>query len=95
MIVIMDGEEYEDGVDLLPEELYRKMKEENKSPTTSQPSVGTFYELYKKLEKEYDRVVSVHLSSELSGTVSAKQSRQHKLSRYLWMFLTPYLYRIQ
>ncbi|MFJ7830214.1 DegV family protein [Peribacillus sp. NPDC046944] len=73
MIVIMDGEEYEDGVDLLPEELYRKMKEENKVPTTSQPSVGTFYELYRKLEKEYDRVVSIHLSSKLSGTVSSSR----------------------
>ena len=73
MIIIIDGEEYEDGIDLLPEELYRRMKEENKVPTTSQPSVGTFYELYRKLEKDYDRVVSIHLSSKLSGTVSSSR----------------------
>ena len=71
MIVIIDGKEYEDGVDLLPEDLYRRMKEEHKVPTTSQPSVGKFYELYRKLEKDYDRVISIHLSSKLSGTVSS------------------------
>ncbi|KQU25331.1 DegV family protein [Peribacillus butanolivorans] len=73
MIVIIDGKEYEDGVDLSSEELYRRMNEEKINPTTSQPSVGRFYELYKMLEKRYDRVISVHLSSKLSGTVSASQ----------------------
>ncbi|MFJ7745896.1 DegV family protein [Peribacillus sp. NPDC097295] len=73
MIVIMNGKEYEDGVDLLPEELYRRIKEEKEAPTTSQPSVGTFYELYRKLEKDYDRVISIHLSSKLSGTVSSSR----------------------
>ena len=49
------------------------MNEEKINPTTSQPSVGRFYELYKMLEKRYDRIISVHLSSKLSGTVSASQ----------------------
>ncbi|MFJ7928312.1 DegV family protein [Peribacillus sp. NPDC096448] len=73
MVVIMDGKEYEDGVDLLPEELYRRMSEEKITATTSQPSVGRFQELYKELEKRYDRIIAVHLSSELSGTVSASR----------------------
>lgn len=71
MVIIIDGKEYEDGVDLLPEELYRRMKEEKKVPSTSQPSVGKFYDLYRELEKQYDRVIAIHLSSKLSGTVSA------------------------
>ncbi len=51
MVVIIDGKEYEDGVDLLPEELYRRMSEEKITATTSQPSVGRFQELYKELKK--------------------------------------------
>ncbi|MFD9628456.1 DegV family protein [Peribacillus muralis] len=73
MIVIIDGKEYEDGVDLLPDELYRRMREEKIHATTSQPSIGKFHELYKKLETRYDRIIAVHLSSELSGTVSASR----------------------
>ena len=73
MVVIIDGKEYEDGVDLLPEELYRRMREEKINATTSQPSVGRFHALYKELEKDYDRIIAVHLSGELSGTVSASR----------------------
>jgi hypothetical protein len=50
MIVIIDGKEYEDGIDLLPDELYRRMSEEKVIATTSQPSVGRFHELYKELK---------------------------------------------
>jgi DegV family protein with EDD domain len=74
MVVIVNGKEYEDGIEIQPEELYKMMKEEKVVPTTSQPSVGTFLNLYKKLEQEYDRIIAVHVSSKLSGT--ATSSRQ-------------------
>ncbi|MGE7878531.1 DegV family protein [Peribacillus muralis] len=77
MVVIIDGMEYEDGVDILPEELYRRMREEKINATTSQPSVGRFHALYKQLEQDYDRIIAVHLSSELSGTVSASKQAGH------------------
>lgn len=71
MVVIINGKEYEDCVDIMPDELFKIMKEDKVIPTTSQPSVGTFVELYKKLEPEYDRIISVHVSSSLSGTVAS------------------------
>jgi len=71
MVVIMDGKEYEDGINLFPNELSEIMKHTQTTLTTSQPSVGTFTELYKKLEKSYDRIVSVHVSGRLSGTVNS------------------------
>lgn len=37
MVVIIDGKEYEDGVDLLPEELYRRMSEEKSPPLLHSP----------------------------------------------------------
>jgi len=37
-------------------------------PTTSQPSVGLFMDKYQKLAAEYDQIISIHLSSALSGT---------------------------
>jgi DegV family protein with EDD domain len=40
-------------------------------PTTSQPSPGQFAEVYERLLKDHDEVVSIHISEKLSGTVAA------------------------
>lgn len=71
MVVIIDGQEYEDGINILPNDLAQIMKNTSSIPTTSQPSIGTFTELYKKLEQNFDRIVSVHVSGRLSGTVNS------------------------
>ena len=65
-----------DGVDILPDEFYRRLTEGPVLPTTSQPSVGDFVDVYEKLAQDSDGVVSVHISSMLSGTVnSATQAK--------------------
>ncbi|PLS16275.1 DegV family protein [Bacillus sp. M6-12] len=71
LIVMINGKEYLDGVNLHPKEMHRMMKEEKVAPKTSQPAVGTFLDLFKKLSGEYDRIIAVHLSSRLSGTFSS------------------------
>ncbi|WP_409270405.1 DegV family protein [Neobacillus sp. SCS-31] len=71
--VILDGEEYADGIDLTAEELYAKLRELKTPPKTSQPSVGAFKELYDKLAENYDQIIAVLLSSKLSGTVSSSE----------------------
>ncbi len=46
-------------------------------PTTSQPSIGDFLEVYKPLIDSGHEIVSIHLSGGLSGTVrSAEQARE-------------------
>ncbi len=51
---------------------YKRIKNEKKLPTTSQPSVDDFKTLYETAEKEgYDEILSICLSSKLSGTVNA------------------------
>lgn len=71
MVVYFAEEEYLDGVTLSLEDFYTKLEASNTPPKTSQPSVGAFVELYNKLAESYDRIISVHLSSHLSGTVSS------------------------
>ncbi|WP_339146416.1 MULTISPECIES: DegV family protein [unclassified Sutcliffiella] len=71
MVVYFEEEEYLDGVTLSLEDFYTKLEASNTPPKTSQPSVGAFVELYSKLSESYDRIISVHLSSHLSGTVSS------------------------
>jgi DegV family protein with EDD domain len=71
MVVYFEEEEYLDGVTLSLEDFYTKLEASSTPPKTSQPSVGAFVEMYNKLAETYDRIISVHLSSHLSGTVSS------------------------
>ncbi|MFD2445769.1 DegV family protein [Bacillus sp. CGMCC 1.16607] len=73
LTIILDDKEYNDGIDLTPQELYSRLKTLKSPPKTSQPSVGAFKILYEKLAENYDMVIAVLLSSKLSGTVSSSE----------------------
>jgi len=70
-----DGKPLLDGVDIRPDEFYRRLHSVTTHPTTSQPSPGRFAEVYKSLLAGHDSVVSIHISQKLSGTYeSARQA---------------------
>jgi DegV family protein with EDD domain len=71
IVVISEGREYEDGVDLSSDELYEMIRNNKEVPKTSQPSIGKFAELYEKLKEDYDSAIAIHVSSKLSGTISS------------------------
>jgi DegV family protein with EDD domain len=48
-------------------------------PTTSQPSIGDFLEVYEPLLQSHDEVVSIHLAGGMSGTVSAARQAAENL----------------
>ncbi|EDL63908.1 DegV family protein [Bacillus sp. SG-1] len=66
--VILGGETYREEIDITASEFYEEVVNEEKLPTTSQPPLGSFVELYEDLAKDYDAVISIHLSSGISGT---------------------------
>lgn len=66
-----NGESYRDGVDLTVDEFYRKLRDEEGTPRTSQLSPGQLAEVYDRLLKEAEGIISLHLSSRLSGTLDA------------------------
>ncbi|AGX06260.1 hypothetical protein N288_22100 [Bacillus infantis NRRL B-14911] len=65
--VIFGNETYEEEVEITAEAFYEEVKHKE-LPTTSQPSTGQFVELFEKLSADYDAVISIHLSSGISGT---------------------------
>jgi DegV family protein with EDD domain len=77
-VYIYFGEKaYKDGIDIGPDELYERLVKGPVHPTTTQPMPVDFADLYKKLAPDYDEIISVHLSSKVSGTVnSALQGRE-------------------
>ena len=65
MPFFIDGELYQEDINLTQEEFYEKLKKDAKI-TTSQPSPGDIIDLWNKLLKEYDEVVHIPMSSGLS-----------------------------
>lgn len=61
---------YIEGVDITASEFYEKVRTEKDFPKTTQPSVGMFVEKFEELAKDYDEIISLHLSSGISGTLS-------------------------
>ncbi len=68
-----NSETYLDKVEISIDEFYRKLREEKGTPKTSQPPTGRFEETYRRLLKEADGIVSIHISSKLSGTFNSAQ----------------------
>jgi len=62
---------YRDGVDLSPEEFFQQLRRSPVLPTTSQPSVGEFVQVYRRLAEAGNDILSVHISAKLSGTYNA------------------------
>jgi DegV family protein with EDD domain len=62
---------FRDHVDLTADEFFRRLKASVQLPRTSQPSVGVFEEAYRTLRENGDEVVSVHISSKVSGTYNS------------------------
>lgn len=75
--VIWGEETYRDGLDLSTEQFYARLAEAKVMPTTSQPSPAAFRAVYENLLESGYEILSVHISSKLSGTMdSAIQARQ-------------------
>jgi len=68
--VTIDGQVFGDR-ELSQAEFFERMNAAPTLPTTSQPSVGAFVEAYKAALEHAHEVVSVHISSKLSGTISS------------------------
>ena len=67
--LLIAGRVYRDGVDMQAAEFYHILREGKVTPTTSQPATGEFISAYQDLSQTAESIVSIHISSLLSGTV--------------------------
>ena len=74
LVVTLEGKTYREGVDIGTDEFYRLLAESDSLPTTSQPSAGDFAEIYRRLAATDPDILSIHMSSGLSGTFNAAQT---------------------
>lgn len=71
MYIYFGDKAYKDGVDIGPDELYKRLVEGPVYPTTTQPMPTDFAEIYTKLAKNAEAIVSIHLPTKVSGTYNA------------------------
>ncbi len=69
--VIFGEDSYYDGVDISSLEFFDKLHTDSRHPSTSQPSMGEFLEKYREVSRDYDRIISLHISGKLSGTIES------------------------
>ncbi len=77
--VVWGDEMFRDGVEISPEEFYERLPKSEIMPTTSQPSPKEFSEIYKKYLDKGNDILSIHISSKLSGTVSSAEQAKTSL----------------
>ncbi len=77
--MIWDNQNLRDGIDIQPEEFYRRLKQSDTLPTTAQPTVEEFVELFRQLAGRSQGVVAVLASSKISGTVASAEGAMARL----------------
>lgn len=71
-IYVMFGQKaFRDRVDLGPDEFFERLVQNNVHPTTSVPSPKDFATVYNELARETDEIISIHLTSQESGTYNS------------------------
>ena len=72
MPVIIEGQAYYEGIDLLPDQFFRALTE-RQAVSTSQPSPGDVTALWDKVLAEYEELVYIPMSSGLSASCATAQ----------------------
>ena len=77
--VAFGSEVFSEGVDITNEEFYQRLAKGGKLPTTSQPSVADFIKVYRELAEQGHPILSLHISSKLSGTCASALAAKNAL----------------
>ena len=79
MYINFGDETYRDGTDIDNEHFYKLLGEGAGPPTTSAPPTIVFEQTYRRLVRNYDAIISIHLSGHLSTTFKAAALAREKL----------------
>ncbi|WNF38112.1 DegV family protein [Bacillaceae bacterium IKA-2] len=74
LTITVDGKSYIDGVDVSAKDYIPLLKLAKEIPKTSQPAAGVFTEVYDRLGADGSEIISIHITSGMSGTVNSAQT---------------------
>lgn len=85
LTVTVNGESYSDGT-LTQQQFFDHMNASATLPTTSQPPMGAFVEAYERALETAEHVISVHISSHLSGTIESARAAAEQFAGRVHVF---------
>ncbi len=62
---------YRDRVDISEDKFYQRLLHDHIHPSTTQPSPQDFVDVHRNLVEQADGIISIHVSSKLSGTYNS------------------------
>ena len=81
LTISWEGQTYQDGIDLTAREFYPRLDRSASLPTTSQPAMQGFLDLFEELATRSGGIVAPLVSSGISGTVATARSAAAEFSR--------------
>lgn len=73
-ILVINGQEYVDGVDISRQDYYEQLPDLDPPPTTATPAPGVYTQLYQRaFDQGAEHIVSIHVASQLSGIYATAQ----------------------
>jgi DegV family protein with EDD domain len=85
LTVTIDDHSFTDGT-MSQQEFFDRMNDAPELPTTSQPAAGAFTEAYARALETFDHVISVHISSKLSGTIESAHTAAEQFAGRVHVF---------
>ena len=74
LYVRFGDESFEDYVEMTPDRFYERLRTASELPTTSQPTPADFLAAYEDLAPDYEHILSLQISSTLSGTCGSART---------------------
>lgn len=85
-VLVIDNESILDDGTFSREKYYQQLPSMKTSPTTAAPPIGVFENLYQSLlDQNFDQVVSIHVSSHLSGVFNAASAAAQAFSDHIYV----------
>jgi DegV family protein with EDD domain len=78
--ILFGDESYRSNIDMSHAQFYERLAQGDVHPTTSQPTVPDFINLYREVAQTSAPILSIHLSEGLSGTVNVARQAARELA---------------
>lgn len=77
--IVLGEQEYKDGLEISPDEIYQWSNANKEAPKTSAASIADTIDLYEKNLKEYDEIICFSISGQMSTTVNVMRMAAEEL----------------
>jgi len=85
-LIIIQGQEYQDGKGISRQEFYERLPGMVSPPTTATASSGTYQQLYEDLLRlGSTKIISIHAASALSGIFNAAQTAAQAFNQHVFV----------